>query len=73
METKLGEFEHKHLIRQRWKPTDKEYIEARCSHYQERQQVLHTSLRASIVKRQFLLKLKAKYAGKFLTLVLLLK
>ena len=63
MESQLGEFEQRYQITQRWKPTDKEFLDARLSYFEEKQRLLHSSMRAATVKRQFLLKLKAKYAG----------
>ena len=63
MESQLGEFEQRYQITQRWRPTDKEFLDARQSYFEEKQQLLRSSIRAAVVKRQFLLKLKAKYAG----------
>jgi len=64
MDSQLGEYEQKHQITQRWKPADKEFVDAKHSYFKEKQQLLHVSMRAVTVKRQFLLKLKTKYAGK---------
>ena len=63
MDSQLGEFERRHAITKRWKPTDVEFGEARHAYFIEKQQLLYSSLRTAMVKRQYLLKLKAKYAG----------
>ena len=66
MEGQLGDFECKRSIKRRWKKTDKEYLDAQAAQHSSRvatQQSLCSSLRAAIVRRQFLLKLKVKYAG----------
>ena len=64
MESNLADFDHKRNIKQRWKRTDKEYIDAQSSSFLVKQQSMYSSLRTAIVRRQYLLKLKAKYAGK---------
>ena len=63
IENQLGVFEQRHHIVNRWKTDSQEFLEARRSHFNEKQQSLYRSIRAAIVKRQYLLKLKAKYAG----------
>ena len=63
MEGQLGDFECKRIIKHRWKKTDKEYLDAQHSSRVATQQSLCSSLCAAIVRRQFLLKLKVKYAG----------
>ena len=63
MEDQLGVFEQKHQIGHRWKPDDQDFSNARYSYFKEKQESLYRSMKAAIVKRQFLLKLKAKYAG----------
>ena len=63
MESQLADFERTRGIKQRWNPTDKEYRDAQHSSLLDKQQSIYSSLRSAIVKRQYLLKLKAKYAG----------
>ena len=63
MEGQLGDFECKRSIKHRLKKTDKEYLDAQHSSRVATQQSLCSSLRAAIVRCQFLLKLKVKYAG----------
>lgn len=63
MESQLADFERTKGIKQRWKATDKEYLDAQHSSLLDKQQSLHSSLRSAIVRRQYLLQLKAKYAG----------
>jgi len=64
MESQLANFEHKRGIKQRWKVTDKEYLDAQRSSLIEKKESAYSALRSSVVKRQYLLQLKAKYAGK---------
>ena len=52
--------------------TDPEYISAKADDFRSSQSLIHKSLRATIVKRQFLLKLKAKYAGVLLAYLIVL-
>ena len=58
---KLSELERKHGIISRWSITDPE---AKRAHGKEMQRRLRASLWATITRRQYLLKMKAKYAGK---------
>ena len=64
MESQLDDFERKRSIKLRWGRNDKEYIDARNASLLDKKEALYTSLRAAIVRRQYLLKLKAKYAGQ---------
>ena len=64
MESQLAEFERKRGIKLRWERNDKEYIDARNASLVDKQEALHSSLWTAIVRRQYLLKLKAKYAGQ---------
>jgi hypothetical protein len=48
-------------VKQRWKRTDKEYIDAQHASLLGKKEALYSSLRAAVVRRH-LLKLKAKYA-----------
>ena len=63
MEDQLGVFEQKHLIGYRWKPDGQDFSDAKHSYFKKKQESLHSSVKVTIVKWQFLLKLKAKYAG----------
>ena len=63
MEDQVGNFEQKHQTGHRWKPGDQDFSDASRSYSKEKQESLHRSMKAATVKRQFLLKLKAKYAG----------
>ena len=63
MEGQLGDFESKRGIKHCWKKTDKEYLDAQHSSLVDKQQSLCSSLRSAVVRRQYLLQLKAKYAG----------
>lgn len=63
MESQLGEFEQRYQITRHWRLTDKEFLDARRSYFEEKQQLLHSSIWVDVVKRQFLLKLKAKFAA----------
>lgn len=49
---------------------DPQYIDARCAHLKEKQQQLRSSMWATVTRRQYLLKMKAKYAGKECSLAL---
>ena len=40
MDSQLGEFEQKHQITQHWKPADKEFVDAKYSYFEEKQQLL---------------------------------
>ena len=51
-------------VKQRWKRTDKEYIDAQHASLLDKKEALYSSLRAAVVRRHYLLKLKAKYAGE---------
>jgi len=61
MESQLANFERTRGIKQRWKVTDKEYLDAQRSSLIV---IAYSALQSSIVKWQYLLQLKAKYAGK---------
>ncbi len=50
----------------RWNVTDPQYNEVRCTYLKEKQQQLRSSMWAAITKRHYLLKMKARYAGKVL-------
>ena len=40
MDSQLGEFEQKHQITQHWKQADKEFVDAKYSYFEEKQQLL---------------------------------
>ena len=65
MDNQLIELEIRHSI-VRWQQSDPDYISAKVENAIESQQLIYTSLRVAIVKRLFLLKLKAKYAGIYM-------
>ena len=64
MESQLAEMERRCRIKIRWKPSDEDYIDAKRSFLMEKKNKVHTSIWACVVKRHYLLRMKAKYAGK---------
>ena len=68
MDSQLAQLEIKHNIT-RWKQSDPEYVSAKTEDSITSQKLTYASLRVSIVKRQFLLKLKAKYAGIYIMIL----
>lgn len=64
VESHLVNFEYQVGVKQRWKKTDKDYIAAQNATLLNRKEALHSYLRAAVVRRHFLLNLKAKYAGQ---------
>ena len=63
MEGQLADFERRNEIANRWTVSDKAYVDARKQFLIEQKQQLQASLWSAVVKRQYLLKMKAKYAG----------
>ena len=63
MDCQLADMERRFGVVSRWKTTDKEYADAKRSFLMEKQSQLHTCLWATVVKRHYLLRMKAKYAG----------
>ena len=63
MDHQLADFEHRHNIRGRWASTDPCYLEAQKAFFSEKKEQLQASLWAAVVKRHYLLRMKAKYAG----------
>ena len=61
MESQLAEMERRYGIKIRWKPSDEDYIDAKSIQSKIK---LRTSIWACVVKRHYLLRMKAKYAGK---------
>ena len=68
MDSQLAQLEIKHHVT-RWKETDPEYISAKADDSRSSQRLIRASLRATIIKRQYLL---AKYAGGELVVMLAL-
>ena len=63
LNVRLKELERQYHISQRWSPTDSEYMQVQHSFSIEKQTYVNEALWAASARRQFLLKLKAKYAG----------
>ena len=70
LNTRLHEFEREYHIPHRWGPADHEFVEVQQHFNCEKQSQLAQAMWASSVRRQFLLKLKAKYAGTVFTVLL---
>lgn len=62
MDSQLAEYEIKHNVT-RWKQSDPDYVQAKADDFVVSRTIVYESLRVTVVKRHFLLKLKAKYAG----------
>lgn len=56
--------ESKYRIATRWRRSDAEYAEVKVAYIKEMQERLRASLWATVSRRYYLLKMKAKYAGK---------
>ena len=69
-EKELREIEAKYAIRARWQVGSPEFKEVEVQFTQIKEFQLKQVLRVSVIKRQFLLQLKAKYAGE-VTLIFL--
>ena len=65
LDKQLSEFEKKHEIAVRWSENDHLYTSAKLSHLSELQEEVKSSMWTLVTRRQFLLKLKAKYAGMY--------
>ncbi len=64
LEGQLEQIEKKHGISCRWKPSDSQYENVRMHLLKEKTVLrIHASLWSSVVKRHYLLRMKAKYAG----------
>lgn len=63
MDCQLADMERKCGIVRRWNQIDREYIEAERAFLLEKKTQILSCLWATVVKRQYLLHLKAKYAG----------
>ena len=66
LDKKLIEMERCHRLSSRWMPTDNEYLTVKHAFTMEKQEQVAEAMWASSMRQQFLLKLKAKYAGNFL-------
>jgi len=55
--------ENKYGITERWTTADCDYSDARAAHLKEKLQQLKTSMWAVAARREYLLRMKAKYAG----------
>jgi len=63
MNSQLEQLEEEHGILSRWKPHDEEYEELRTQLLREKLVQVRTALWSSVIKRHYLLRMKAKYAG----------
>ena len=61
----MSQFEKEHCISRRWEVTDLGYIEARAMLMKEKARQVTVAMWSSVVKTQFLLGLKGKYAGVY--------
>lgn len=64
MDCKLADMERKFGVVKRWSSTDKEYVDTKQLCLMEKKNQLQSCLWATVVKRHYLLQMKAKYAGK---------
>jgi len=64
LDKQLSDLERKHHLSFRWNPSDMEYLEAQRALSREKSNQVAEALWTTSSRRQFLLKLKAKYAGK---------
>ena len=55
--------EKRYGITKRWTTVDRDYADAKAAHLKEKQEQLKTSLWAVATRREYLLRMKAKYAG----------
>lgn len=63
MNSQLEQLEEEHDILSRWKPQDKEYEQLRTQLLREKLEQVRAALWSSVIKRHYLLRMKAKYAG----------
>lgn len=68
----LTEVEMKHHVTQRWEKADSEYIKMQEYFSAEKLKYIAEALWAASSRRQFLLNMKAKYAGMFMSSCLIL-
>lgn len=72
LDCKLADMERRFGIMKRWNTSDKEYLDTRHSCLVEKQSQLQSCLWAIVVKRHYLLQMKAKYAGICMLQVMLI-
>ena len=65
MECQLADFERRYGIRERWTHMDSDYCKARQAFLMQKQGQLQSCLWKTVVKRHYLLRAKAKYAGMY--------
>ena len=65
IESKLSEMGKKYGITEWWTTVDRDYADAKAAHLKEKpgQQQLKASMWAVATRREYLLRMKAKYAG----------
>ena len=64
LEEDISMIEDEHKVVKRWESSDFEYSAAKLTVVKEKQKQLSLAMWTAVVKRQMLLRLKAKYAGK---------
>ena len=64
LDKQLSDLERQHHLSCRWNPSDMEYLEAQRALSREKSNQVAEALWTTSSRRQFLLTLKAKYAGK---------
>ncbi len=55
--------EVKYNIQSRWDPGDCDYQECKVQYLKEKEERAYTAMWSCVVKRHYLLRMKAKYAG----------
>ena len=63
LDKQLKEMEQKHHIGSRWNPSGRIYLEMKSTFTKDRKRQVAEALWATSSRRQFLLQMKAKYAG----------
>ena len=63
LDKQLKEMEQKHHIGSRWNPSDRIYLDMKSTFTKDRKRQFAEALWAESSRRQFLLRMKAKYAG----------
>jgi len=69
LESKLQEIEATHKF-SRWSEESAEYLKMKHEHHVETIEQLLVTMRSAVVQRQYLLELKAKYAGKLIIILM---
>ena len=65
LDKQLKEMEQKHHIGSSWNPSDRIYLEMKSTFTKDRKRQVAEALWVASSGRQFLLQIKAKYAGNF--------